>query len=262
MTEHDFRTFMELQKLKYRRTFAYKYELDSDNYTWRPFWLLQMDADKFTWSFSALKEYINCPKQYQELKVLKRYEKAQSEQMLYGTAVHKALEDYTRDGVELAKNYLRFKTTVDAFLEIPGTKHAEYEMALTRDKKPCAFDSEDRWVRGIADLVIIDGKTAYVIDWKTGSAKYPDSKQLKLMAIMIFAHFPEVNDVRAGLMFIMHDVFITEEYNRSQIDKLWSNFTPALERLKLSYQTGEWKENPTALCGWCPVETCKFHKER
>jgi hypothetical protein len=48
----------------------------------------------YTWSYSALKEYTNCPKQYQEIKVLKRVSKKQTEQMLYGTEVHKALEDY------------------------------------------------------------------------------------------------------------------------------------------------------------------------
>jgi hypothetical protein len=60
----------------------------------------------FTWSFSALKEYVNCPKQYQELKVLKRYEKKATEQMLYGTVVHKACEDYVAEGKPLEKNYL------------------------------------------------------------------------------------------------------------------------------------------------------------
>jgi len=48
----------------------------------------------FTWSYSALKDYINCPRQYQEVKVLKRFTKETSQQMLYGTEVHKACEDY------------------------------------------------------------------------------------------------------------------------------------------------------------------------
>jgi hypothetical protein len=29
----------------------------------------------YTWSFSSLKDYINCPKQYQEIKVLKNFYK-------------------------------------------------------------------------------------------------------------------------------------------------------------------------------------------
>jgi len=60
------------------------------------------------WSFSGLKDFVNCPKQYHEVKVLQNFTKKVTEQMLYGTEVHKALEDYVRDGTPLAKNYERF----------------------------------------------------------------------------------------------------------------------------------------------------------
>jgi ATP-dependent exoDNAse (exonuclease V) beta subunit len=52
-------------------------------------------------------------------------------------------------------------------------------MALTYSKEPCDFHDENRWVRGIADLVIIDGADAFVVDYKTGSNKYPDPKAVK-----------------------------------------------------------------------------------
>jgi hypothetical protein len=58
----------------------------------------------YTWSFSSLKDFVNCPKQYQEIKVLKRFTKFPTEQMRYGTEVHKACEDYVGEGVPLAEN--------------------------------------------------------------------------------------------------------------------------------------------------------------
>jgi CRISPR/Cas system-associated exonuclease Cas4 (RecB family) len=216
----------------------------------------------YTWSFSALKEYVNCPKQYQELKVLKRYEKKATEQMLYGTVVHKACEDYVAEGKPLEKNYLRFKPVLDSLIAIPGTKYPEHEMALTSDKEPCGFKDANRWVRGIVDLLIVDGDQAFIVDYKTGSNRYPDPKQLKLMALMTFAHFPEVQKIKAGLLFVMHESFMDEEYTRDQIPKLWSYFENDLERLSLSYENDTWQANPTPLCGWCPVRTCEFHKER
>jgi len=82
----------------------------------------------FTWSFSSLKDYINCPKQYQEVKVLKQFVKKQTQEMLYGTAVHKACEDYVNDGTPLPKNYDRYKTLLDIIKDIPGTKYAEHKM--------------------------------------------------------------------------------------------------------------------------------------
>ena len=79
----------------------------------------------FTWSFSSLKDYINCPKQYQEVKVLKRYVKYPTEQMRYGTAVHKACEEYVGEDKPLAKNYERFKTTLDILKDIQGLSLSE-----------------------------------------------------------------------------------------------------------------------------------------
>jgi len=216
----------------------------------------------FTWSYSSLKDYVNCPRQYKEVKVLKRYIKAPTQQMIYGTEVHKACEDYVAEGKPLAKNYERFKPMLDALKEISGVRYPELKMALTHDKHPCEFAAENRWVRGIVDLLIVDGDYAFIVDYKTGSNKYPDPKQLKLMALMTFAHFPEVQNIKAGLLFVMHDSFMTEEYKRSDIYKLWGSFHRDLERLKFSYETDAWMPNPTPLCGWCPVRECEYHKER
>jgi CRISPR/Cas system-associated exonuclease Cas4 (RecB family) len=214
------------------------------------------------WSFSSLKDFINCPKQYYHIKVAKDFEKKATHQMLYGTEVHKACEDYVRDGTPLLKNYERFKSQLDALLEIRGTKYCEHEMALTQDREPCAFDSDTRWVRGIVDLLIVDGADAYIVDYKTGSNRYPDPKQLKLMALMTYAHFPEVQSIKAGLLFVMHNTFVTEEYDRKDINKLWQNFLPELNRLQVAYENNIWFPKAGPLCGWCPVNTCNFYRER
>jgi hypothetical protein len=215
----------------------------------------------YTWSFSSLKDFVNCPKQYQEIKVLKRFTKFPTEQMRYGTEVHKACEDYVGEGIPLAENYKRFQPVLDSLVAIPGTKYPEYRMALDKDRQVSAY-GKGYWVRGIVDLLIVDGDHAFLVDYKTGSNRYPDPKQLKLMALMTFAHFPEVNKVKAGLLFVMHESFMDEEYTRDQIPKLWSYFENDLERLSLSYENDTWQANPTPLCGWCPVRTCEFHKER
>lgn len=216
---------------------------------------------QFTWSFSSLKDYINCPRQYHEVKVLRRFQKQPTPQMTYGNEVHKALEDYVGEGKPLAKNYERFKKVLDTLVEIPGIKYPEHKMALDINRQPCEY-GKGYWVRGIADLIIIDGETAFIVDYKTGSNKYPDPKQLKLMALMVFSHFPEVQIVKAGLLFVVHDSFTSEEYHRSSAESLWGFFDPDLERLKVSYESDQWQPNPTPLCGWCPVNTCEFHKQK
>jgi len=214
------------------------------------------------WSYSGLKDYVNCPRQYYEVKVAKNFTKRPTQQMLYGTAVHKALEDYVGEGKPLEKNDERYQPMLDALMTIEGERIPEYRMANNTELEPCTWGAEDYWVRGIVDLLVLGGDTAYIVDYKTGSAKYPDVNQLKLMSLMTYAHFPNVEHIKAGLLFVAHNTFINEVYHRDQSEDLWKDFLPDLERLKLSYDNDKWPENPTPLCGGCPVTSCQFHKVR
>ena len=217
---------------------------------------------KLKWSHSGLKDFENCPRRYHEVKVLKKYPMPDTEQIRYGKELHKAAEDYVRDNVPLPEQFLFVKPTIDALLTKPGRRYPELEMALTEDLNPCSFGAEEYWVRGIVDLLIINGDSAHIVDYKTGSAKYPDVKQLRLMSLMTYAHFPQVNHIKAGLLFVAHNTFIDEEYKRDQVSSMWEDFIPELERLRLSYEQNRWPENPNPLCGWCPVTTCQFQRIR
>lgn len=221
-----------------------------------------MEPHQIQWSYSGLKDYVNCPKQYHEVKILKRFVKKPTKQMLYGTEVHSALENYVKDGTPLPKNYQQFQKQLDPLRDMDGEKYPEQRMAVTFDRVPCSFDAADYWVRGIADLLVIDGEQGFIVDYKTGSNRYPDPKQLQLMALLTFAHFPHVQHIKAGLLFVVHEHFVTSEYSRSNEEKLWADFAGDLERLRLSHVNATWQPNPTPLCGWCPVKTCEFNREK
>lgn len=212
------------------------------------------------WSFSGLKDFTNCPRQYHEVKLLQNYVKPVTEKMQYGTDVHKALEDYARDSTPLPLFYQKYQPQVDALLEISGDKYLEYKMALTSDLKPCAFDAPDYWVRGIVDFMVVDGDTAYIVDYKTGSHRYADTKQLKLMALMTFALFPAVQHIKAALLFITKGGFSSEEYTRDQIGKLWEAFGSDLAWLEKAYETDSWPARPNVFCRNCPVSVCEYHR--
>ena len=180
--------------------------------------------------------------------------------MLYGTEVHKAFEDYARDGTELPKFYAKFKPQVDALLDIEGDRYLEHKMALTIELKACEFDDPNYWVRGIVDLMIVDGDTAYIVDYKTGSNKYPDPKQLKLMSLLTFEWFKNVNNIKSGLLFVAYNSFLPENYTRDDIPVMWNAFKWDLERLNISARDNNWPANPTPLCRYCPVKTCEFNE--
>jgi len=212
------------------------------------------------WSYSRLKDFIGCPRRHYETQVAKNFTQPYTEALRYGNAVHAALENYVKHGTEIPANYKRYQGYVDGLLDLDGEKLPEYKMGLLPDRTACNYEDKRRWVRGIADMIIIDGSTAYIVDYKTGSANYPDPMQLKLMGLMVFAHFPSVSNIKAALMFVMHNIIVDETYTRDQTNDLWSHFVPHLERWKIAHETNEWLASPNNLCGYCPVRTCEFNR--
>jgi CRISPR/Cas system-associated exonuclease Cas4 (RecB family) len=213
-----------------------------------------------TWSFSAIKEYETCPRKYHASRVEKLYPFQQSAAAKYGNEVHEAAEVYIRDGTALPANMVHFQPQLDSLNNIEGAKMCEHKMAVTPDLEPCDFDSDSRWVRGIADLVIINKSKAFVVDYKTGSAKYPDRGQLELMALMVFKHFPEVKRVKAALVFMVHNKVIKAEYTSVGDDLMWDSWKSRVALLDGSFDNDQWPPKPNGLCrNWCPVEHCEYH---
>jgi hypothetical protein len=218
---------------------------------------------KVTWSHSALKDYEGCARRYHEVKVLKKYPFQETTATRYGNDVHAAIELYIKDATPIPDKYIKFKPVVDAMLAKSGRKLAEYEMGVTADLQPTGFKSADVWVRGIADILIIDDDnlTAWVGDWKTGNNKYPDRDQLVLMSLMVFAHFPHIRKVNSALLFIVKNDMVKMSMARDDADKHWWDYRERTARLEASFANDVWNPNQTPLCGWCPVKTCEFNKK-
>jgi len=216
---------------------------------------------KPAWSHSSLKDFEGCARRYHEVKVLKNYPFQETEATRYGNQVHEALELYIRDGKEIPPEYSQFKDVADAMLGKPGRKLAEFEMALTVDLEPCHWKSPEVWVRGIADILIVDDDnlTAWVGDWKTGNDKYPDRDQLVLMSLMVFIHFPHIRQVKSALMFLVKETMVTHAMLRGEADDAWWRYRERVAKLEAAHDTGVWNPKQSPLCGWCPVTTCPFN---
>jgi hypothetical protein len=215
------------------------------------------------WSHSALKDYESCAKKYHEVRVLKNYKFTETQATLYGTELHLAAEEYIRDGKPLPEKFDFIKEALDKLAEMPGRKLCEHEMALTADLRPCDWKSKEVWVRGIADLLIIDDDnlTARVVDYKTGSNKYPDREQLKLMALMVFAHFPHIRKVNAALLYVVKNDLVKITVTVDQAEKEWWNYRQRIARIEQAHETGVWNPKASPLCPWCPVKTCVHHPQ-
>lgn len=217
-----------------------------------------------TWSHSALKDFEGCHRRYHEVKVLKKYPFTDTDATIYGKELHTAAELYIKDGTPLPPQFAFLKDTLDALNAKPGRKLCEYEMGVTADLKPCGFKDKNVWVRGIADLLIIDDEnlTAKVVDYKSGNNKYPDRDQLKLMALMVFAHFPHIRRVSGALLFVVKDDIATASYMVGEAEEYWWDYRQRVARIEQAHETGVWNPKPTPLCGWCPVKSCEYNRKR
>ena len=218
------------------------------------------------WSFSSLKLFETCPKKYYEIRLAKNYEDTPGREALYGTALHTAAEEYIRDGKELPQGFKFIQPRLDALIKINGEKLTEFGMALDNDLKPCDFDSPDYFCRGIADLIILDvpNKKAFIVDYKSGkSARYADPDQLALMAFMLFRYFPEIETVKAGLVFVVANEFVRVQYSREDMLELPARFKESLTRLYNAMRYGVFNEKPNGLCrNFCVVTSCVHNGRR
>jgi RecB family exonuclease len=216
------------------------------------------------WSHSWLKQYEQCPRQYHEVKVLKKYPFPETEAIRYGKELHSAAEFYIKDDKPLPPQFEFVKDMLDALKAKPGRKLCEHEMGVTADLRPCGFMDKDVWVRGIADLLIIDDEnlTARVVDYKTGNNKYPDREQLRLMALMVFVHFPHIRKVSGGLLFVVKNDLVKASFLRGEAEEYWWDYRTRVARIEKAHETGVWNPKPTPLCGWCAVKTCEHNRKR
>ena len=212
------------------------------------------------WSFSKIKAFEQCPKQFYHEKILKEFPVVETEAMRYGTEFHLAAEEYIRDGKPIPKKFSFAQDMLDSLNAKRGVKLCEKKMGLTENLEPCDFFADNVWFRGIADLLIIDVlvDTAWVIDYKTGkSSKYADKGQLELMALTVFAHYPDVKKVRAGLLFVISKDLIKDRYADFDKSKLWEKWLGKYNAMKTAADQDVWNPKPSGLCKrHCPVTVC------
>jgi hypothetical protein len=217
-----------------------------------------------TWSYSSLKTFEQCPKKYYHLRVLKDVKDGGSEATLYGNEAHKAAEDYVSAGAPLPAKFSYLQSTLDALLAIPGTKHCELKLGVALNDKgyePCEFFGREVWWHGIADLLIINRDTGYLVDYKTSkSAKYADTKQLDILAAAVFTRFPQLRKLKSALAFVVSNEFVKKEHTADLTKSYFAAFTPELDRLSVAEDTGVWNANSGPLCKFCPVTTCEHNR--
>lgn len=181
---------------------------------------------------------------------------------MWGHRVHKAAQEFLQKGKPLDPELTQYQLYLEALQRLPGVPYAEKKLALNIALQPVDFFARDVWVRGVADYLTIDDTVARAVDHKTGARK-PDSRQMVLLALLVFHTFPEVMTARTAFFWMKSNEKDTEVYQRADIPAMWNMFVVDLKQYREAFHTETWQPRQSGLCyGWCPVTTCEFWKPK
>ena len=211
-------------------------------------------------SFSRLSTFEQCPAQFDYLYVSKRVQSTSNEAADYGDRVHKVLEAYGKGTLDMSaltdegsSTLKQWGSVVDKITARSGDKFFEHQMAVNRQLQPVDWFAKDVWIRSIADVLIVDGDTAYCLDYKTGKVK-DNPTQLQLFAAMVMWHFPQVNTVKTSFVWLKFNEVTNAKYERRYLDALWRALEPRFDKVQETIDLGVFETKPSGLCPWCPAK--------
>lgn len=216
------------------------------------------------WSHSALQAFDTCPRQYEEVKVLKHFQETKNEASLWGDEVHRALEKHIGAGVPLPANMSLYAAYAQGFIDRAGRTLVERRYALNKQLQPTEFFAKDVWCRAIIDVLTIDGDVAWVDDHKTGKNRKKDMQQLIVFALTVFHCHPEVNTVHCAFHWLQYGFDESakdrETFTRAQMEEMWDSLVPKLRDYLKAFKCGIFVAKPSGLCRkHCPVTSCEYH---
>lgn len=213
-------------------------------------------------SYSAISTFQNCPYRFYAQKIADviPLKETPNEAATWGQALHKALEDHLREGKPIPGEYETYEQYARRLASLSGRKFVEHKLAINRQREPVDFFASDVYIRGVLDYLVIQGSRALLIDHKTGKVR--PTKQLHYNAVLIFAAFPEVDEIKAHFYWCKYGTSTGYTFLRTELHDLWRMLSAELTAIDEAYDTGYWPKTPSGLCGWCPVVGCEHYKER
>jgi hypothetical protein len=219
----------------------------------------------WSWSYSKLKNYEECPRKHYEVDLAKTYAETQDDDpnsaLNWGNRVHDSFKRALTGEAPLPKEMEQYQVWVDRVLAGPGKLLVEQKYAINRMFQKTAYFANDVWVRMIGDVVRIDRDIALVLDWKTGKI-IEDSVQLMLMAQALFSHYPDLTHVRSEFVWLKHDCTSPELFTRQEVADQWVGLMDRVTSLEQAHLLQQYPPKPGRLCkNYCPVQSCPHWKK-
>lgn len=221
-------------------------------------------AKRIAWSFSALSVWKSCRKKFYHLKVAKDVKDGDSEAAAEGKAVHDALYKRVAKGIPLPINLRQHEKLAESYAsraKVCDDLQGELKLCLNDALNPVDWFAKDAWVRAVVDLLLVKGKVAILVDWKTGKRK-PEFDQLMLSAALLSRYMPEIEEFHLVFEWLRDGERDTAKMTKADMKDVWKKFFPYITEIEEAVALTEFPANPTGLCGWCPVSGCPHWIDR
>jgi|SRR4249920_1394277 len=209
-------------------------------------------------SYSAIKQFEDCPQRYYRQRILKDVVDSGGEASIHGDRIHKYIEERLRSHTPLPDEAEKFEPLCRSIELAMGDKteiFTEKELTLNERLEPTDWWAWDAWLRSKLDVLIMRGEKALVLDWKTGKRR-PDFFQMELFAAQVFKHFPQVNQVTTMLVWLRDMASDTETYHREKdSQRLWETILGKIRRIYDAAEHDVWPAKPSGLCHYCPAQS-------
>ena len=209
------------------------------------------------YSYSNLKMLKTCPLQCFRTYVKKDLPFHETTESIWGNRVHDALKDRLRKVAPLPddlQKYEGFCLSLDRF--DPKT---EIMLGCDRDGNACGFFGKHVWLRGKADVVVVDKTTAALFDWKTGKP-FEDPFELAVQALLLKINMPILSKI-SGQYIWLKEMRLGRTHDLRATAVTWGDVVLLHERTERYEKAGEWPKSPNVLCGWCRVHDCEHNPE-
>lgn len=221
-----------------------------------------MSNKQFSFSFSALSTFETCAKKYGHIYDIKDVKDEDSQQSKEGQADHASMRARVIDGKPLPPNLRHMEAIAAKFAAASGQKWGEMKLAINSSFEPCAWFANDTMIRCVIDLLIVQGTTGIVVDWKFGKRK-PDFTQMGLNAAVLAKTMPELELFKTVLVFADGLPPLPKNYSLSKLEEVWADILPRAGKIRDARNTKTYPPTRSGLCkGYCPVKHCQFYQDR
>lgn len=196
------------------------------------------------------------------LKDLSREEKSKAQ--LDGTAVHDALRQRLKLNEPLPDEHAAYEPLCAQILSKPPSRtlYVEQKLGMTKDGGTCGFFHSDAWLRGTADVALVETSTgqAWLGDWKTGKER-EDPTELAVQALLLKTAHPGLKKITGNYIWL-RNLRAGATHDVSDTDRTLKKVRDLEASIDRRLVNNDWPADEGPLCSFCPVtsQMCEFKR--